>query len=152
MPHPPATGALIHYHEIALKGKNRSYFLKQLADNLRTASQDLDVGRLRRPAGRLFLEMHEDTSWEALRERLGWVFGIANFAAAFRVPPDLELMAKRIEAEVSGRSFASFAVAARRAFKSFPQTSQEINQVVGDRKSTRLNSSHIQKSRMPSSA
>ncbi|MGH7411274.1 MAG: tRNA uracil 4-sulfurtransferase ThiI, partial [Candidatus Methylomirabilis sp.] len=131
MAHSTLKGALIHYHEIALKGKNRSYFLKQLADNLRTASQDLDVGRLRRPAGRLFLEMHEDTSWEALRERLGWVFGIANFASAFRVAPDLTSLTKSIEAEVSGRSFASFAVAARRAFKSFPQTSQEINQVVG---------------------
>ena len=30
--------------------------------------------------------------------------------------------------------------------------SEEVDRVVGDRKSTRLNSSHIQKSRMPSSA
>ena len=129
---PTAKGALIHYHEIALKGKNRGFFLKQLATNLQMATRDLDVGALRRPAGRLFLEMREGTSWEALRERLGRVFGIANFALAFRVAPDLTGLTKSIEAEVSGRSFASFAVAARRAFKSFPQTSQEINQVVGD--------------------
>jgi len=130
---PSVKGALIHYHEIALKGKNRSFFLKQLAANLQVASRDLDVGPLRRPAGRLFLEMKEGTSWEALRERLGWVFGIANFAAASRVPPDLGFLSKSIEDEISGRRFASFAVAARRAFKTFPHTSQEINQVIGAR-------------------
>jgi thiamine biosynthesis protein ThiI len=133
MAHPPAKGALIHYHEIALKGKNRGFFLKQLAANLRMASRDLEVGPLRRPTGRFYLEMRGGTRWEALRERLSSVFGIANFAAAFRVPPDLELMANRIESEVAGRSFASFCVAARRAFKTFPQTSQEINQVIGAR-------------------
>ena len=133
MAHPPERGVLIHYHEIALKGKNRGFFLKQLAANLRMASRGLEVGPLRRPTGRFYLEMRDGTPWEALRERLSSVFGIANFAAAFRMPPDLELIAKRIESEVAGRSFASFAVAARRAFKTFPQTSQEINQVIGAR-------------------
>lgn len=129
----PAKGALIHYHEIALKGKNRGFFLKQLAANLRVASSDVGVGPLQRPTGRLFLEMREGTPWEALRERLSRVFGIANFAAASRVVPELELLAKSIEAEVSRRRFDSFAVAARRAFKSFPHTSQEINQMIGAR-------------------
>ena len=128
-----AKGVLIHYHEIALKGKNRGFFLKQLAANLRMASSDLGVGPLRRPTGRFFLEMREGTSWEALRERLNRVFGIANFAPASRVVPDLEQLAKSIEAEVTGRRFETFAVAARRAFKSYPQTSQEINEVIGTR-------------------
>jgi thiamine biosynthesis protein ThiI len=133
MASPSAKGALIHYHEIALKGKNRGFFLKQLATNLRMATADIGVGLLRRPTGRFFLEMREETSWETLRERLRHVFGIANFAAASRVAPDLELLGKSIEAEVSGRRFDTFAVAARRAFKSFPHTSQEINQVIGTR-------------------
>ncbi|MGH7370071.1 MAG: hypothetical protein ACREIN_04215, partial [Candidatus Methylomirabilaceae bacterium] len=90
MARPPTRGALIHYHEIALKGKNRGFFLKQLATNLQIACSDLSVGPLRRPAGRLFLEMREDTPWEVLRQRLSRVFGIANFAPAFREQPDLE--------------------------------------------------------------
>lgn len=129
----PAKGALIHYHEIALKGKNRGFFLRQLEANLLLATRDLDCGPLRRPAGRLFLEMREETSWEVLRQRLSRVFGIANFAPAFTMAPNLELLAKRIEEEVSGRSFRSFRVAARRAFKTFPQTSQEINEIIGAR-------------------
>ena len=129
----PEKGALIHYHEIALKGKNRGFFLRQLEANLLLATRDLDCGPLRRPAGRLFLQMREETSWEVLRQRLSRVFGIANFAPAFTMAPNLELLAKRIEEEVSGRSFRSFRIAARRAFKTFPQTSQEINEIIGAR-------------------
>lgn len=133
MARPPVRGVLIHYHEIALKGKNRGFFLKQLEANLLLATRDLDCGPLRRPAGRLFLEMREETSWEVLRQRLSRVFGIANFAPAFTMAPNLELLAQRIEEEVSSRSFRSFRVAARRAFKTFPQTSQEINEMIGAR-------------------
>ncbi len=133
MARPPVKGALIHYHEIALKGKNRGFFLKQLEANLQLATSDLDCGPLRRPAGRLFLTMGEETSWEALRQRLSRVFGIANFSPAFTMAPNLEMLAKQIEEEISGRSFRSFRVAARRAFKTFPQTSQEINEMIGAR-------------------
>ena len=130
---PPAMGALIHYHEIALKGKNRSFFLRQLEANILLATRDLDCGPLKRLAGRLFLSMHAETSWEVLRQRMSRVFGIANFAPAFMMAPNLELLAQRIEEEVSSRSFRSFRVAARRAFKTFPQTSQEINEIIGAR-------------------
>lgn len=131
MGYQPAKGVLIHYHEIALKGKNRGFFLKQLAANLHMACRGLDVGPLRRPAGRLFLEIPDGTLWQELRERLGLVFGIANFSHAFRVPADLDRLKTSVEFEVSRLRFASFRVAARRAFKTFPQTSQEINQVIG---------------------
>ena len=130
---PPAMGALIHYHEIALKGKNRSFFLKQLEANILLATRDLNCGPLKRLAGRLFLSMHAETSWEVLRQRMSRVFGIANFSPAVMVAPNLELLAQRIEEEVSSRSFHSFRVAARRAFKTFPQTSQEINEIIGAR-------------------
>lgn len=128
---PPVRGALIHYHEIALKGKNRNFFLKQLEANLLAATRDLDCGPLQRPAGRLFLTMREGSAWEVMRQRLSCAFGIANFAPAFMMAPDLELLARRIQEEIADRSFHSFRVAARRAFKTFPQTSQQINEMIG---------------------
>lgn len=129
----PVRGVLIHYHEIALKGKNRSFFLRQLETNLLAATRDLDCGPLLRPAGRLFLTMREETPWDVIRQRLSCVFGIANFAPAFMMAPNLELLAQRIEEEVAGRSFRSFRIAARRAFKTFPHTSQQINEMIGAR-------------------
>lgn len=131
MAQPPVKGVLIHYHEIALKGKNRGFFLRQLEANLVLATRDLGCGPILRPTGRLFLTMGAETSWEVLRQRLSRVFGIANFAPAFMMAPNLELLEKRIEEEISSRSFRSFRVAARRAFKTFPQTSQEINEKIG---------------------
>ncbi|CBE69860.1 MAG: tRNA 4-thiouridine(8) synthase ThiI [Candidatus Methylomirabilis oxygeniifera] len=129
----PVRGALIHYNEIALKGKNRGFFLRQLEANLLAATRDLGCGPLERLAGRLFLTTSEEASWEVLRHRLSRIFGIANFAPALTMAPNLELLAQRIEEEVSGRSFRSFRVAARRAFKTFPQTSQQINEMIGAR-------------------
>jgi thiamine biosynthesis protein ThiI len=124
-------GILVHYHEIALKGRNRSFFLKQLAANLRAATRGLDVGPIRRLAGRLFLTMREETPWPEVRDRVACAFGVANFAPAFRVAPDVALLATSIQRELDGRAFGSFRVAARRAFKTFPHTSQEINQIIG---------------------
>ena len=54
----------------------------------------------------------------------------ADFAKRF--PPELRLELRAVKAE--------------------PRGSKTAEQLMADRKSTRLNSSHIQKSRMPSSA
>ena len=34
---------IVHYQEIALKGKNRPWFIARLVRNLRAATADLDV-------------------------------------------------------------------------------------------------------------
>jgi thiamine biosynthesis protein ThiI len=33
--------AIVHYHELALKGRNRDYFEQRLVDNIRQALKDL---------------------------------------------------------------------------------------------------------------
>jgi thiamine biosynthesis protein ThiI len=45
--------ALAHYQEIALKGKNRPWFLNRLLRNLRAMLADLDVQEVRAPMGRV---------------------------------------------------------------------------------------------------
>ena len=47
--------AIIHYHELALKGRNRDFFERQLIGNIRTALKDLGADTLeslRRPPSR----------------------------------------------------------------------------------------------------
>ena len=46
---------VVHYHEIALKGKNRPMFVRRLGENLRAATQGLGVKEIRRLTGRLVL-------------------------------------------------------------------------------------------------
>ena len=46
---------VVHYQEIALKGKNRPWFVARLAQNLRAATSDLDVAKVRVLMGRFEL-------------------------------------------------------------------------------------------------
>ncbi len=130
---------LVHYHEIALKGKNRPVFLEQLARNLKAAVSDLGKARVRRMTGRLQLQLDGTVSWETLRKRLGTVFGVANFLPAYPVEPAIDAMQEAIGRAVAGRTpstgsgqaFGSFRVTAKRADKTFPIPSPEINRQVG---------------------
>ena len=44
---------IAHYQEIALKGRNRPWFLRRLIRNLHTLLSDLDVREIRTPMGRI---------------------------------------------------------------------------------------------------
>ncbi len=122
---------LIHYHEIALKRGNRPLFLRRLAQNLARATGDLGPVRVHQLTGRIVLELDDSVSPEVIQERVGRVFGIANFSHARRIPSTLDAMKAAI-ADVIGESHpASFRVTARRAFKSFPMNSEELNRELG---------------------
>lgn len=123
---------VIRYHEVALKGRNRPFFVRCLAENVARATADLPVGPVRRGPARLFLGVAPD-AWPAVRERLGEVFGIANFSLSRRTALEIDAMAEAVVSEVAGRSFGSFRIQTRRANKAFPLTSPEINRIVGAR-------------------
>ena len=80
--------ALMRYHEIVLKGRNRPYFVRRLADHVARLVADLPVGAVDRASSRLLLPVHDVACWPELRSRLGRVFGLANFALAVEVPLD----------------------------------------------------------------
>ena len=46
---------IVHYHEIALKGGNRPWFIARLVRNLRALTADLGVTRVRALMGRIKL-------------------------------------------------------------------------------------------------
>ena len=122
---------IVHYHEIALKGKNRPMFVRHLAENLRSATQGLGVREVRRLTGRLVLMLMPDAAVEEIRQRVARVLGVANFALAYRTPLQLDELQQAVVQALAGRSFRSFKVQTKRAYKSFPLTSPEINRVVG---------------------
>lgn len=126
------TVLLVHYHEIALKARNRPFFIKHLIHNLRRATADLPVRRIRNLTGRLLLELSEERSAGAVVDRIRQVFGVANCSPALRSPLTLEGMEETADRVLAGRSFQTFRVTARRANKAFPLTSQQINEALGD--------------------
>ena len=124
---------IIHYHEIALKGRNRPQFINQLVRNIKDVTFDLDVPDVRVLPGRVELILGTGTSWDAVRLRIERVFGIANFSHATRADPDIESLARTIDAALGERQVSSFRVSARRSDKRFPLTSQQIEQEIGGR-------------------
>jgi tRNA uracil 4-sulfurtransferase len=124
---------IVHYQEIALKGKNRPWFVARLVRNLREAVADLDVRQVRALMGRIEVVLGPTAQWPAIRDRLAGVFGIANFARAGRTLLDVEVMAAEILRDLTDVQAESFRVSARRADKRFPLTSPQIEREVGGR-------------------
>jgi tRNA uracil 4-sulfurtransferase len=124
---------IVHYQEIALKGKNRPWFLAKLVRNLRTATADLDVRSVRLLMGRIEVALGPQATWDVVRDRLSRVFGVGNFAKAGRAPLNVEAMAAGILADLGDLQAGTFRVSARRADKRYPLTSPEIEREVGGR-------------------
>jgi len=130
---------IVHYQEIALKGRNRPWFIDRLAAGLRDATADLDVTRVRPLMGRIEVELGPAAEWSVVRERLGRVFGVANFARARSTGREIEEIAGAIlrhldEPDAAGADrVASFRVRASRADKTYPLTSPQVEREVGGR-------------------
>ena len=127
------TSFVVHYQEIALKGKNRPWFLKRLVRNLRRAVADLDVTEIKTVMGRIEVVLGPTAEPAAVGERIRTVFGVANYSYAGRAPQDLDAIAAAILQDLGDRTCASFRVSARRADKRFPMLSPEIEREIGGR-------------------
>lgn len=125
--------AVVHYHEIALKGRNRPFFLNRLVRNIERAAADLPLKRVVPLPGRLMVELTDEAAWPQLRDRLSSVVGIANFSPTHRVDLDIEVLANEVVRAVEARRFESFRITTRRANKTFPLKSMEIDREVGAR-------------------
>ena len=122
---------VVHYKELALKGRNRPWFIQLLVRNLRWALADFDIASVRSVMGRIEIELGRDVEWSEIADRVRRVFGIANFSHAGRGPHDFAALASIILSDLGDRSPASFRVSVRRADKRFPLTSPQIEREVG---------------------
>jgi thiamine biosynthesis protein ThiI len=124
---------IVHYQEIALKGKNRPWFITRLVHNLRAATKGLGVREVRPLMGRIEIILGPAGDWEQVRDCVSRIFGIANYARAGRTSLDIEAIAEAILRDLGPENPSSFRVSARRADKRFPLTSPEIEREVGGR-------------------
>jgi tRNA uracil 4-sulfurtransferase len=128
------TSILVHYSELALKGKNRSWFIHRLVRNLHTALAGLHVKEVRTPIGRIEIVLGQESAMAEIRDRLSRVFGIANYSAAMHVPREFEAMAAAIVAALPPKEAAqSFRVLVRRADPKFTTPSPELARDLGSK-------------------
>lgn len=122
----------VSYHELGLKGNNRSVFENRLLDNINYALRGFQVGRARKIAGRITVDLHDYEPAQQIADRIALLPGITSVAIAARVGRDMtEICSTALKVARASGQFSTFKVAAKRANTDFPLTSMEINQVVG---------------------
>lgn len=128
--------AIVHYHELALKGRNRDYFEQRLVRNIQLALKDIGAKRVESLRSRIRVVLPPSASDEIVKDRLARVFGIANFSLAHALPldltkPDWDALKQAIGQEVQSQTFSTFRVSVKRADKRLALTSMDVERDVG---------------------
>ena len=124
---------IAHYQEIALKGRNRPWFVERLVTNIRTAMTGVDGVKVRALMGRIELQHASGDEWPEVCDRLSRVPGVANFLRAVPAASDFDAIVETVLGELAEVEADSFRVTARRADKRFPLTSPQIERELGGR-------------------
>ncbi len=127
---------IFHYDEIGLKGKNRSFFERKLAENIKNSLDKNVPGSLeytKRISGRIIAKFTDKgvENRDEIKELMKNIFGLAHFSFAANSKQDIEAMGEIAVEILSGKEFQTFRITAQRSKKEFPMTSREINEQVG---------------------
>ncbi len=113
---------LIHFAELSLKGKNRSWFVKKLIANIkRIASAEVEG---------FYDYLLANTPYP---ERLGFIPGISWYAEITSTSLDLDQITQKTKEILQQKNPRTFKLEVKRSFKGFPLTSLEIARKVGQR-------------------
>ncbi len=126
---------LVHYHEIGLKGHNRSTFEMRLLKNLEFLLRKFPVVTIHRISGRLLVFLREGTSCGIANDcadAIVGVPGVARVSCGFKCKRDIEEMKQAAILALSEvELFDSFKVNARRNHTDFDIDSMQMNQIIG---------------------
>lgn len=120
-----------HYHEVGLKGGNRDYFEKRLADNIRNALKETGYRRVQKITGRILVHLADNSNLQQMTERLGRVFGLSHFSPAISTDAEMDKLVESALLLADASEFESFQVRARKGHSSFEESPQRVNEVVG---------------------
>ena len=123
---------LVHYHEIGLKGKNRSTFENQLVTNLHRALKAFPILSVSRISGHIAVETEDRRASEELAAAIRRVPGVARVSLAYKCGLDEgEYCAAAVRALSEAGEFETFKVHARRSSTTYERHSLEMNRLVG---------------------
>ncbi len=128
---------LIKYAEIGTKGKNRYLFEDALMKQIRRALKEVEGEfAVTKEIGRIYVRAKGDYDYDDVIEALKRVFGIAWICPMFQIEDrDFEKLKKEV-ADYIGQVYPdrrlTFKVDSRRADKTYPLTSEEMNRELGE--------------------
>lgn len=129
---------LIKYAEIGIKGKNRHIFEEALCRQMRRALEQVDGEfSVTREMGRIYVRTEGAFDYDGAVEALKCVFGIAGICPVVILEDtgleDLAASVVDYMKQVYGEQKKTFKVCARRAKKTYPLSSMELNCDLGER-------------------
>ncbi len=126
---------IVHYGEIALKGRNRLQFENALINNIRKALEDLGEPDVQRYYGYFTVTLADAAPATEVEARLRQVYGIAYFAPVTVTGWDIEAIEEAAVAMAEGviTPETTFRIETTRGDKRFPIKSFEVDRQVGAR-------------------
>src|SRR6266699_756634 len=110
------------------------------------APEDTGPAAIEQLSGRILVDLEGHPAPEGARDRVARIFGVTSVTLAYRAPSTLDAVKALLRRLLEGRAFASFRITARRAFKTYPMTSVDLNRALGafvlERVSTRVDLEH----------
>ena len=122
---------LIHYHEISLKGDNRSWFEKHFVENIKAQLHSLPYKKIKVLAARIFIIGIDRDCYEEYEKCLKNVMGLKNAYVMSRSDLNVDAINSEVQSQIKDLSFSTFRVSTKRQDKNFQYTSQDVNQIVG---------------------
>lgn len=124
--------ALVHYHELGLKGRNRALFERRLQSNLQAALGALSEYPVERISSRLVVRASRVRDLPAIVEALAAVPGVSSVSPTWVTTRDAQDMNKAaLLAMKSVGHAASFRVTSRRSNTDHETPSLEMNRLIG---------------------
>lgn len=127
---------IVRCGEVALKGMNKPYFERMLAERIRKLLKrkfaDFEV---KRQEGLIFVRADKSYEKEEIIREISKVFGVASISPAVEAEPALDAIGEAAVAymkkAIEERGIQTFKVKAKRADKNFPVKSPEIGRIIG---------------------
>ncbi|MDP4096962.1 tRNA 4-thiouridine(8) synthase ThiI [Paenibacillus sp. P96] len=124
---------LVRFGEFTLKGRNRGRFERAALSRVKELLRDYPQAKLNHEFGRLYVVLNGEP-YEQMIDTLQKVFGIASISPVKVAPLDIDEIAATATAligEIAPAAGTTFKVHARRVWKEFPHSSQEMNHLIG---------------------
>ena len=141
---------IVRCGEVALKGMNKPYFEKKLADRVRNSLADLGLAssraakneegqkkgvEVKRHQGLIYIRSPKDIPEDEIIRRVSKVFGVASVSPAVEAESDLDKIGeeavKFMKGLIEKKGIKTFKVYAKRADKNFPVESPDIARIIG---------------------
>ena len=122
---------LIHYHEIGLKGDNRSWFEKIFINNIKIQINNLPYKKIHLKAARVLILGIDIKQYKKYLPQLRNVMGLKHAYLMSITDLNEDCINEVVQHQIKDLNFETFRISTKRQDKNFHLTSQETNQLIG---------------------